>query len=896
VIIYPLIQIFELTFSFSQKVFQTTWVSICCISVVINILCLPLYNVAEQWQKLERDAQKKLKLKGDKIKAVFSGDEGYMILSTYYRQNHYHPVYAMRSAFGLLIQIPFFIAAYSYLSRMEELQGASFLMIRDLGKPDALLPFTAMGINLLPILMTVINGVSGAVYTKGFPLKDKIQLYGMALLFLVLLYNSPAGLVLYWMLNNVFSLLRNCYYKLNFKHKRYALYCVLSGLCLFVSAYIGITQKRQSIIKYIVIYLFAIIAAFPWIVIAVKKLLSNKKNIAFTVLNKTPVFIFSALLLWALAGLYLPSLLVAASPQEFSFIDNYTNPLYFIYNTALQTFGLFIFLPVCLYFLFSDKTKTAFSIFFLFCAVGALLNIFLFPGDYGRISVNMQFDHSVNPKLNEIAANGMALFASIAVIVFVLRIKVGRFLAPLLLLCLISVSGVSVYNMIVINSGYQEFSGYYKAPEKVEKIEPIFNMTRNGKNVVVIMLDRAISGFIPYILEESPDLKQIYSGFTYYPNTISFNGYTAIGSPPIFGGYEYTPLEINKRNTEELMAKHNEALIMLPRLFSEAGYSVTVTDPPYANYNVRSDMTIFDDYPAINAYITDSAYTNFWLAEHQFPLPTTGDILKRNIFWYSILKIVPLLLRETLYMEGNWCAPVMHNGIIASLNGYAILDYLPRLTSLDTDDKNTCNIIVNNTTHENSFYQAPDYVPSISVTNYGTSPYRHDWSYPTNMAALKRLGDWIQFLKKEGIYDNTRIIIVSDHGPETNFVIKSKLPFNVDQFNPLLLIKDFGAFGELKTDMSFMSNADVPYSAVKDIIAVPVNPFTGKPVTPGSAAEYKETPLYVAISGSIHLGGAQSTQFILDPKQDYYIHDSIFNDTNWIPAIDFDADKWRKEK
>jgi hypothetical protein len=624
--------------------------------------------------------------------------------------------------------------------------------------------------------------------------------------------------------------------------------------------------------------------------------LLNKKNVVFTALNKTPVFIFSALLLWALAGLYLPSLLVAASPQEFSFIDNYTNPLYFMYNTALQAFGFFVFLPVCLYFLFSDKTKTAFSMFFLLCAAGALLNIFLFPGDYGRITVNMQFDHSVDPKRNEILVNGMALFASIAVIVFVLRIKVARFLAPLLLLCLISVSGVSVYNMTVINNGYREFAVYYKAPEKIEKIETIFNMTRNGKNVVVIMLDRAISGFIPYILEESPDLKQIYSGFTYYPNTISFNGYTALGSPPIFGGYEYTPLEINKRDTEELMKKHNEALIMLPRLFSEAGYSVTVTDPPYANYNVRSDMTIFDDYPAINTYITDSAYTSLWLAEHQFPLPTTSDILKRNIFWYSMLKIVPLLLRETLYMEGNWCAPVMHNGIVASLNGYAILDYLPQLTTLNIDDKNTCNIIVNNTTHENSFYQAPDYVPSISVTNYGTSPYRHDWSYPTNMAALKRLGDWIQFLKKEGIYDNTRIIIVSDHGPETNFVIKSKLPLNVDQFNPLLLIKDFGASGELKTDMSFMSNADVPYSAVKDIIVAPVNPFTGKPVTLESAAEYKKTPLYIAVSGSIHLGGAQSTQFILDPKQDYYIHDSIFNDANWIPAIDFDADYWRNEK
>jgi hypothetical protein len=36
------------------------------------------------------------------IKAVFSGGEQYMILSTCRRQNHYHPVYAYGSSLGLL--------------------------------------------------------------------------------------------------------------------------------------------------------------------------------------------------------------------------------------------------------------------------------------------------------------------------------------------------------------------------------------------------------------------------------------------------------------------------------------------------------------------------------------------------------------------------------------------------------------------------------------------------------------------------------------------------------------------------------------------------------------------------------------------------------------------------
>ncbi|GHU16860.1 hypothetical protein FACS1894163_06990 [Spirochaetia bacterium] len=139
IIIYPLTLIIEFVFLVSRKVFDEPGISIIVISAAISILCLPLYSVAEKWQENEREIQKRLKPKISKIKAVFSGDEQYMILSTYYRQNHYHPAYAMRSTFGLLIQIPFFIAAYSYLSHLEILKGSSFLLLSDLGAPDRLI-------------------------------------------------------------------------------------------------------------------------------------------------------------------------------------------------------------------------------------------------------------------------------------------------------------------------------------------------------------------------------------------------------------------------------------------------------------------------------------------------------------------------------------------------------------------------------------------------------------------------------------------------------------------------------------------------------------------------------------------------------------------------------------
>ena len=207
---------------------------------------------------------------------------------------------------------------------------------------------------------------------------------------------------------------------------------------------------------------------------------------------------------------------------------------------------------------------------------------------------------------------------------------------------------------------------------------------------------------------------------------------------------------------------------------------------------------------------------------------------------------------------------------------YSVLDYLDRLTEITSEDINTALVLTNNTTHENSFLQAPDYVASLTISDYGSSPFKKEMGYHINAGAIKRISEWINFLKKENVYDNTRIIIVSDHGPEPNYVTNLGLPFNVDQFNPLLMVKDFNASGKLITDMSFMSNADVPYLSLNGVIENPKNPFTGNSIS----IERKKDPLLILIYGSMHV-----SEFEKSRSQDnlYYVHDNIFKKENWVP-------------
>jgi YidC/Oxa1 family membrane protein insertase len=343
-IIFPITQILEFSFCFSQKLFRTSGVSIIFISLVISILLLPLYAVAEKWQQIERNIQDKLKPKVAKIKKAFKGDEQYMILSTFYRQNHYHPVYALRSTFGLLTQIPFFNAAYLFLSHLEIIKNVPFLFIRDLGSPDALFSIGGLSINLLPVVMTFINCLSGAIYAKGSPLKDKMQLYGIALIFLILLYNSPSALVLYWTMNNVFSFFKNIYYRIKFKYKHYLLLGLFSLVCIGLAIFLGLKfGYKSNAQKAAFVSLFS--ALIPWVFVIFKNHLQKIDIVKYEPFKSFAVFLLSVLLIWLLFGLFIPSQLVASSPQEFSFIDNYACPLFFIFNTALQVFGLFVFWP-----------------------------------------------------------------------------------------------------------------------------------------------------------------------------------------------------------------------------------------------------------------------------------------------------------------------------------------------------------------------------------------------------------------------------------------------------------------------------------------------------------------------------------------------------------------------
>ena len=205
----PLKLLFEVIFFYAFKVTRSAGLSIVAMSLVINLLLLPLYFRADKLEKEQRFKKNKMSSWVKHINKTFKGDERIMMLQAYYRENHYKTTDVFKESLSLFLQIPFFIAAYSFLSGLQMLHGISLGPISDLSAPDALLHTGSLSINVLPILMTVINIISGFIYSEKGNIKDKAKILLIALVFLVLLYGSPSGLVFYWTLNNVFSLVKN---------------------------------------------------------------------------------------------------------------------------------------------------------------------------------------------------------------------------------------------------------------------------------------------------------------------------------------------------------------------------------------------------------------------------------------------------------------------------------------------------------------------------------------------------------------------------------------------------------------------------------------------------------------------------------------------------------------
>ncbi|MCP5278828.1 MAG: membrane protein insertase YidC [Thiobacillus sp.] len=192
IIAYPIF----VALSWLHKLVQNWGVAIILLTVLIKLAFYPLsaasYKSMAKMRKLAPRLQHLKERYGDDRQKLHEQ------MMKIYQEEKINP---LGGCLPILIQIPVFIALYWALLGAVELRQAPFaLWITDLSKPD---PYY-----VLPIVMAITSYIQVKLSPSSpDPVQQKVMM-AMPLVFSVMFIFFPAGLVLYWLVNNVLSILQ----------------------------------------------------------------------------------------------------------------------------------------------------------------------------------------------------------------------------------------------------------------------------------------------------------------------------------------------------------------------------------------------------------------------------------------------------------------------------------------------------------------------------------------------------------------------------------------------------------------------------------------------------------------------------------------------------------------
>lgn len=904
--INPLESVMRVVLFAAHSLTDSWGISLVLLSLAVNIALIPVYHLAETWQEAERMVQRTMAPKRVEINEVFTGRERWMYTRALYRLHGYSPVYSLRTSFGLLIQIPFFFAAYHLLNAAPELAGASWLFIADLGKPDALFALGKMRINLLPFVMTAANLVSAAVYTTRLTRRKTIQLYGLAAVFLILLYPSSAALLVYWTCNNLFSLAKNLFYT-RFVYARMdaeidrktetvipdtvpgtepiprflawadiasafagggafaaaivirkrsdvnALTLSLAGvslafalLALFLRCRAlkkGIDPRDDGIARHY--GLFPVMAALI-VAICVWKLTSFKKvaDPASWLFFRTYALTVGALAGWAMArepfqrlfrrlavaaGKKLDgktaSSLFTASALCMAVLTCWYGPatLYasdpdFFYESfgALSgrlTFRGLFFMGVCgLFFHWAHaKIKPLLATVWAWAALGALLFTFAAAGDYGTMDEFILQDPALLKTrlafLVDIAVGGVAAM----VIWWGLRKKKLKALAALLQGAAFALCLLAAYQSVTAPASAN--ASLEQATSRIPDYnDELFGFTRDGTNTLIIMLDMFTGSHIERILDMTPELEQQFEGFVWFPDTLAPGTTTLLSIGALLGGEDYTPPNINRRRKEPLKDELHRAFATLPDIYGPRGYSVALADVDELAPSRFESMCAAAPQTLLVSKTLTTAYTGYWREKHGLPspLPETRAPFMASV---GLFRAAPWIVRNHIYYDGSWLGTqtVINN---PSEGPYALLDVLPEVANADKKN-NTLKYITSQIAHYPWRLDEATCMPVDRKGGYTVGKDRVIKEHVINeRCGLLALARWFDWMRREGVYDNTQILLVSDHdgndsarfGAAFDDLRPGNIPWKPDA---LLMVKQRDSRGPLRIDYRPMSSADI---------------------------------------------------------------------------------------
>ncbi len=191
-------------------------VAIILITIVIKILFWPLTHKSTVSMRRMQQLQPLMQ----EIREKYKDDQQLMNqkIMELYRE---HKVNPLGGCLPILFQIPVFFALFNTLRGAIELRQASFLWVADLSMPDTL-PWMPFGFPIRPL--AIIMGLSMLLQQRlspasSNPSQTRMMTF-MSFFFMFIFYSMPAGLTLYWTVNQLLTIGQNLVTRKLDKHEK----------------------------------------------------------------------------------------------------------------------------------------------------------------------------------------------------------------------------------------------------------------------------------------------------------------------------------------------------------------------------------------------------------------------------------------------------------------------------------------------------------------------------------------------------------------------------------------------------------------------------------------------------------------------------------------------------
>jgi YidC/Oxa1 family membrane protein insertase len=176
--------------------------SIVVLTILINLAMFPLRHKSVVSMRKMQAIQPEMKAIQDRYKKYKVTDPERQKMNTevmaLYKSKGVNPA---SGCVPMLLTLPFLIAFYSMLQMAIEIRGANFMgWITNLSAPD---PYY-----ILPVAMGVVQFWQMRIQpAAGDPTQQKIMMF-MPLMFAVMSFSFPSGLVLYWLVSTLFTIVQ----------------------------------------------------------------------------------------------------------------------------------------------------------------------------------------------------------------------------------------------------------------------------------------------------------------------------------------------------------------------------------------------------------------------------------------------------------------------------------------------------------------------------------------------------------------------------------------------------------------------------------------------------------------------------------------------------------------